>query len=146
MALKNLAIGNATSTTLIGSSGGVAAVVAAMRTHADVVAVQEQGCHALHNLAISDDISTLIGSSGGVAAVVAAMRAHADVAAVQEAGCMALKNLAIGNDTNGDLIGSSGGVEAMVAAMTQHAQIQAVQDDSQFVLDLLQSVTPAGTF
>jgi hypothetical protein len=122
---------DATNSSLIGSSavGGVAAVVAAMRAHMDVAAVQERGCWVLSKLAIDDTNCTLIGSSavGGVAAVVAAMRAHMGVAAVQQAGCKALFTLVSNNAANRFFVRSSGGLEAACASSALFAQNEAIQ-------------------
>jgi phosphoribosylformylglycinamidine (FGAM) synthase-like amidotransferase family enzyme len=127
-ALKSLSVMHAANRTLIGSCNGVQAVVAAMRTHADVAAVQQMGCHALTNLSCDDANRTLIGSCNGVQAIVAAMRTHADVAAVQEWGCGALTNLSARHAANQTLIGSCNGVQAIVAAMRAHADVAVVQE------------------
>jgi hypothetical protein len=65
---------------LIGSSGGVEAIVASMRTNADIAEHQMMGCEALCILALNHAANrTLIGSLGGLQAIVTATQTHADV-------------------------------------------------------------------
>ena len=90
---------NTTNSAEIVTWGGVEAVLAAMRSHGDSAAVQEQGCTALYNLSFKNDSNqAAIGSGGGIEAVVAAMRSHGGSAAVQETGCNVLINLSFNND------------------------------------------------
>ena len=56
-------------------------VIAAMRCHLAVTAVQEHACMTLLNLAANDDNRDKISSAGGIEMVIAAMRSHPAVAA-----------------------------------------------------------------
>jgi hypothetical protein len=113
---------------VVASAGGIDAVASAMRRHADVAGVQEQGCGALANVADGNSAnkSTIV-RGDGVAAVVAAMRRHIDVAAVQEQGCRALLLFSFDSAANQAAVATAGGVEAVIAAMRRHADTSAVQ-------------------
>ena len=78
--------------TMVGTlTGGIEAIVAAMRGHEAVVDVQTSGCRALSALTYENvDDATM-----AIDAVIAAMRAHSTVADVQEGGCTALAKYSI---------------------------------------------------
>jgi hypothetical protein len=132
-----LAYNNADNTALIGSSGGVVAVLAAMRSHIAVAEVQEEGCNALLNLAFDNAVNTaLIGSSGGVPAVLSAMQGFIDVVEVQEQACRSLSVFAA-DLTVAQLIGTSGGILALRWTMRKFAHHQAISRCAAHVLELI---------
>ena len=73
-ALANLSEVNAA---LLCQQGAVVAVVAAMKSHVDVVSVQEQACATLWKLAVDHPEGKIrIQRDGGIAAIQAAMAKH----------------------------------------------------------------------
>ena len=89
-ALRNVA-GLADNKPKVASAGALEVVVAAMKAHVGVPAVQEAGCGALHNLAgVRGEDRAAVAAVGGLEAVAAALKAHPGVTGVQEAGKRAL--------------------------------------------------------
>jgi len=110
------------------ASGGIAVILGAMTRHPAVRGVQEYGCRALGNVAVSNDaIRDSIAAEGGIAVIIDAMKEHAAVAGVQENGCDALGNLAWNNDTNCVSIGKAGGIAVILDAIRQHPSVSDVQ-------------------
>ena len=77
---------------------GVAAAVAALRTHVAVRRVAEEGCHRIACLCAEVGNRQPAVEAGALEAVVAALLAHPQVAAVQQWGCCALGNVCNGED------------------------------------------------
>ena len=76
------------------AAGGVAAVVAGMRAHLEVVTVQELGIKALANITDdNDEGSAAVVAAGGLTTIKASMKAHARMAEVQKQGGYALKRI-----------------------------------------------------
>jgi hypothetical protein len=106
--------------------GGIDVVLAAVRPHADVVAVQTYGCGVLMN--ISENAPrhhNYMAQAGCIPAVVTAMRTHPAVAALQEYGCECLRTLACSVGRR-DAIAAANGIRVIVAAMQRHANAVAV--------------------
>ena len=77
---------------------GVAAAVAALRTHVAVRRVAEEGCHRIACLCTDVGNRQPAVEAGALEAMVAALLAHPQVAAVQQWGCCALGNVCNGED------------------------------------------------
>eukprot|EP00961_Rhodomonas_salina_P054456 731667-Rhodomonas_salina.1 len=65
-----------------------------MKKHVKSAGVQEEGCWALRNLALSHETRVKIGAAGGIEAVITAMKQQVNSEGVQKQGCGALWNLA----------------------------------------------------
>eukprot|EP00290_Baffinella_frigidus_P031750 CAMPEP_0180268050 /NCGR_PEP_ID=MMETSP0988-20121125/1895_1 /TAXON_ID=697907 /ORGANISM="non described non described, Strain CCMP2293" /LENGTH=362 /DNA_ID=CAMNT_0022238809 /DNA_START=15 /DNA_END=1103 /DNA_ORIENTATION=- len=118
------------------SSGGMKAVVAALRGHVGAEEVQEAGCRALAKITNAERVEPLLhifdswgeeALSGIIETVLAGMRAHAFAPGVQEQAFLALGNLATARDTTKDKIAELGGLEALLAGMRAHADAAGVQ-------------------
>ena len=77
---------------------GVAAAVAALRTHVAVRRVAEEACHRVACLCTDVGNRQPAVEAGALEAMVAALLAHPQVAAVQQWGCCALGNVCNGED------------------------------------------------
>jgi hypothetical protein len=107
-----------------------AAVVAALRRHADDSALQRHGCDAL--FAIADgagdrDRKAVAVRGGGAAAVIAAMRHHSDDASVQDRGCCALHGFGNAAPDTCATIVRAGGIDVVLAAMRRFTGSAVVQ-------------------
>ena len=81
------------------NTGGLDAILRAMRVMKNSVSVQARGCAALGNLALVDSMSrATIAAKGGVDLILDAMRVHSDHGPVQAWGCDALANLSLDVD------------------------------------------------
>jgi len=100
-------------------SGGVLAILTAMRNNPDKSQVQEMACAAIAGLCKTD--AALICRQGGIADIVAAMKTHLQVALVQEAACGAIWKLAINSKDEGrERIRRDGAIAAVEASMATH--------------------------
>ena len=81
-----------------------------MRGHGSSAGVQEHGCGAIANLAVSSDArkDSLMGA-GAAGAVLAALQSHGDHAEVQWWGKEAIQKLAYGNQSRQRQIRDAGG-------------------------------------
>jgi len=105
-------------------AGGVAAFVAAMRTHLSDVKVQVAGGWALHNvMGASDEMcDQAILDEGGVSALASAMREHPNVLCVQQIGCHGLRSFANrARGAGGRAIVDAGGAALLAEALRCHA-------------------------
>ena len=101
---------------LIAREDGIEAVLAAMRAHPKISAVQEAACAALSNLAHYNSSNQVrIAAEGGIERMVEAMKVHPEVGALQEHGCAALADLASNTAVGHGKIVAAGGVERVVA-------------------------------
>ncbi|KAF4322793.1 hypothetical protein BBO99_00001416 [Phytophthora kernoviae] len=74
-----------------GEAGAIKAIVEAMERNISNGTVQEDGCHALRNVAFRCDPNlALAGEQGAINAVLKAMEAHPENEALQAEGCWAL--------------------------------------------------------
>jgi len=101
--------------------------------------VQQAGCWALQNSALTAENRVAIPAKGGLEAVVRAMGAHGSSAGVQQAGCSALMNLAARNAENKVAIAAKGGIEAVVEAMKVHDSSAEVQEAGCWALENIAS-------
>jgi hypothetical protein len=122
--------------TAFNAAGGCKALVAAMRSHAPVVKLQAEACHALENLSISDEGQAAVLAAGGAEAVVAALRAHPSVTLVQAQGCAAASNLACGAEGRAAMV-AAGGAKAVVGALRAHVGEALVQEEGCGALAIL---------
>ena len=108
------------------ASGGVAAVVAAMRSHAGDAAVLAEGARALHILARVVYRSTAqMAEAGAVQTIVAALAAHPSEPEVAQWSAAALRNLAF-SDAVERQIGAAGGIPLLASAIREHSTNAAV--------------------
>ena len=119
---------------------GVAAAVAALRTHVAVRRVAEEGCHRIACLCAEVGNRQPAVEAGALEAVVAALLAHPQVAAVQQWGCCALGNVCNGEDAAATARKQRAVLarapDAVVVAMQAHQDNNAVQHcGGQQVLD-----------
>ena len=127
------------------AKGGVEAVVRGMGVHSSSAAVQEPGCKALANIAVSIHNKAPIAEKGGIEAVVRAMEEHASSAEVQEHGCAALGMLVCENTENQAAVVAKGGIRAVVRAMQAHASSVGVQKQGCRALANLPGCSALGT-
>eukprot|EP01116_Phalansterium_solitarium_P000972 TRINITY_DN1078_c0_g1_i1.p1 TRINITY_DN1078_c0_g1~~TRINITY_DN1078_c0_g1_i1.p1 ORF type:complete len:329 (-),score=4.73 TRINITY_DN1078_c0_g1_i1:227-1213(-) len=110
----HLSCGNA-----VYQSGGIKAILAAMKAHLRTEDVQKQGLTVLSGICHPLERDRLWSAEDGViGAVVSAMRAHPGSVGVQEQGCKSL-TMVYGVEYAAKVV-AAGGVEAVVAAMTAH--------------------------
>ncbi|KAK3239823.1 hypothetical protein CYMTET_50280 [Cymbomonas tetramitiformis] len=112
-------------------SGGLRAVLLALRRHVRHAGVQEQSCRALKNFAASTDVQAMLAKAGGLGAVVASLRAHPQHVGVQEQACGALVNLATTATTR---VQAAVVVYAVIGALRTHAAHSGVQENGCRVL------------
>jgi hypothetical protein len=107
---------------------GVEAIVSAMTAHRNVLNLGEQGCRALGNLALYNDVNRVsIAAKHGVEAVVSAMAACSNIREVQEQGCLALGNLSCNNHAN----------RVSIAAKPTHINVSKVQEFGCYALGII---------
>jgi hypothetical protein len=111
------------------AAGGLQAIVAGMRVHAEVAVVAEAACGAMWYLARTPAVAGGPAGAAALDAVVAALRVHATQAAVNECGCGALRNLFM-LDSLKPLAASSGALEAVIAALRVHTRHRGVQEQA----------------
>lgn len=129
---------------LLGESGAIEAVVAAMQAHpgADDPAAQvhEECCAALRNLAANHaDNKGAIARCGGVEAIVRSMRTHIHSPINQLHAAGALWNVPANNAGNKQLVAACGGIEAILGAVMQHP------DDAEVQLECIGSLRNLST-
>ena len=79
---------------VIGTAGGIEAIIAAMHVFSDDAGIQEAACAALGRLCERNGSNqALVERSGGVQAIVGAMRSHTQNIGVQSEACEALKKM-----------------------------------------------------
>ena len=110
---------------MVAAAGGVAAIVASMRTHATNEDLQANACVALRSLALLEASRAPIVAAGGIDVIVAAMRAHPANASIQESGCSVFDDLSI-IEANRPRIANAGGVDAVQAAMCAHSSVKMI--------------------
>ena len=117
-------------------AGGIEAVVAAMRAHALVTEVQEEGATVLCNMCYGRDAAGLARAqraveAGAVEAVVAAIWAFLHTPEVAVVCCGLLHNVCYGTDAAGlarlRRAAEAGALEAVLAAMRAHPEVVDVQ-------------------
>ena len=95
------------------ATGGLKAIIGAMRSHSSVVEVQERGCRALSFIAQSSTrLGKAVVTARGLEAVVAAMKMHAGALEVQAQGCAALVGVACLDSAYSHIILEAGGLSA----------------------------------
>eukprot|EP00961_Rhodomonas_salina_P265777 3592510-Rhodomonas_salina.3 len=107
-----------------------------MSKHISSAVVQEAGCEAIGNVALSDVNRQRIRVKGGIDAVIAGIKDLSESAAVQVAGCVALCRLASDED-NRMKIWSQGGMAVLKTAVSKHARASLWPKDNSFVLEYL---------
>lgn len=115
--------------TVIPARGGIEAVIRAMGVHSSSAGVQEQGCAALANLAVSDGNKATISAKGGIGAVIQAMQEHTPSAEVQKHGCKALSYVALSNLQLRSMVRDAGAlllVEKAMSAFPDEEEIQTI--------------------
>mmetsp|Transcript_7081 Transcript_7081/g.18164 ORF Transcript_7081/g.18164 Transcript_7081/m.18164 type:complete len:901 (-) Transcript_7081:3417-6119(-) len=136
-ALANLA-GTAFGRTHIAKMHGIEALVAAMRAHTAVKAMQECAVAALSNLSASHaENQVKIAEKGGIEVLISAMREHRQKPLVQQYGATALRNLTLHNAENKKAIARMKGIDALISAMETHPKHAAVQ---QYAADAIQNI------
>ena len=108
---------NDENATAIVSAGGIATVVAGMKTFGSFRLMQQKSCRVFANLAVKGEIQTAIADAGGIEAVLAGMEVHTLIAGVQQTGCRALRKLASNNEANQLVMARTEGIDAVVAGM-----------------------------
>ena len=103
-------------------SGGLAAIVAAMRALPNEEDLQESACSALGSMAASEEakMQRAIVDTCAPAAIVAAMRAHSGAEELQANACRALRAIAYCSSCESAVV-DAGGIRAIVAAMLEHS-------------------------
>jgi hypothetical protein len=121
-----------------------AAVVAAMKLHADDTDLLRYGCHALASLGYSSrlDASLHAARASAFRVVVVALRAHAGAAAIQEAGCHAVRAMCEcpaleDGATATKQAGAAGAVAAVLQALRTHVAVVSVQQAGCYALGTL---------
>jgi hypothetical protein len=123
-------------------AGTVAAVVAAVRTHAGVADVAGCGCWALWKIADLPAGQQATIDEGAPAIIVAAMRVHESIAYVEHFGCRGLANIAVlpaGKQAAVD----AGAPATIVAAMRAHIRVANVARQGCMALGSIANL-PAG--
>ena len=111
------------------AAGGLQAIVAGMRVHAEDAVVAEAACGALWFLARSPAVAGGPPGSAALDAVVAALRVHATNAAVNECGCGAVRNFFM-LDSVAPLAAATGALDAVIAALRVHTRHRGVQEQA----------------
>merc|ERR1712232_505395 len=96
-ALRHLAL-NDYNRDVIKESGGINSIVQAMNMHPDIIGIQQCGCTALGNLAVSSDFHLEIANAGGLHAIMNAAQQNQEEECVLRAAYQALR--AMGYDPN----------------------------------------------
>jgi hypothetical protein len=111
-------------------AGVLPAIVNAMKTHADLPAIQESSCLALGNLAAGVDEAGVArkqaaAEAGALEAVANAMQSYVDVEGVVEYGCFAIGNICYAADELGlqrkQRAADACAISAILAAMRSHS-------------------------
>ena len=111
-----------------GRIGGPVAIVQTMKTHADDMNIQTEGCRALMNLAFHNaDNREVIGGVGGLYGVIKAMKNFPEHIALQKCGCGALQNLMFESKHNKKRVLIADGVSLIITAMKVHGKSKALQ-------------------
>jgi len=98
-----------------------------MRNHIKIPVIQESGCAALRNLAMSNHTNrSLIMDEDGAVAIVTAMREHPDEKSVLQNGAGAIANLS-SSDEQKMAITSAGAIVVLLAAVQRHPEATRVQ-------------------
>jgi len=98
---QQIAVIGGANQTAVAAVGGIEAVVAALRAHPSVEAVQRSGCLALSSLVDGHAANqTAVAAVGGIETVLAALRTHPSVEAVQIGGFLALSSLVTNHSLN----------------------------------------------
>lgn len=118
-------------------SGGLRAVIGAMKTHHKSAEVQSHGCIILNSLAQGPndrERRAKIMAANGVEMAIKAMERHISSADVQECAMMLLRTLASRSSMIRERIVAQGGLEALLRAMEQHTRSAQVQRQAAFLL------------
>ena len=110
----------------IAAAGGIEALVAALKQHTSVSAVQEKACLVLRQMAFCDASRFRIAAAGGIEAILAALTNHPSEHAVQTQACWALWNLAVDYKHCMRIL-DAGAIETVRAAMNRHPSVPTVQ-------------------
>jgi hypothetical protein len=114
--------------TVMMQSGGVAAVVDALRVHCDEAAVLEHSCDVIARLAHNDErAAAAADAAGAVEAVVLAMRSPRCVAGAAAVACAAVAVLCTGSPQRQAAAAACGAIEAVVTIMRGNVALPAVQ-------------------
>jgi hypothetical protein len=102
----------------------VAAVLGAMRAHADSDRVQTEACYALSSLIDGDPSAQEAAAAlGAVGLVISALVAFPDAHRLQWQGIRALAKMAEGRSATQTAVGRAGGVALIVAALGAHQNV-----------------------
>jgi hypothetical protein len=101
-------------------SGGLKAIIKAMKSYKDDTEIQDISCQALSNLSYENDkIRVLIAQLGGIKAVLSAMERHVDEEELQWHALQTLWRLSF-NDLVRSLIVKQGGNDIIQMVMDEH--------------------------
>jgi len=111
----------------ITNSGGVDAIVSAMKLYPLQLDLQSNGCGALLSFSSVPRIASHVANCSGVDVIVRAMRLHSKNSDVQVYGCGTLMNMAA-NPTLISHICSSGAIDVIIDCMRIHPRKERVQN------------------
>ena len=113
---------------------GIERLCDAMRNHAEVAAIQLEGCRAIANMTKEHEGSADLLLAAGVAPLLtAAMEAHAHVISVQREACAALANLSREVDSEQAVL-DAGGVERVISSMRRHGDVARIAEEGMAAL------------
>jgi len=128
-ALFNVAFKNDENELQIGSEGGIARIISAMRNHLKHVGVQKYGCGALGNLAYNCESNQIqIRQEGGIEQIITAMKLHLyERPDLQLEAAGTLRNLAFNNADNRTEIARKGGIGVLITMMKIYEKYPDIQ-------------------
>lgn len=127
--LRDLAMKHRDISKFAVESGGIQALVSAIRDRPNSEAVQWKATSALGQLVLCEGQASqaLVGEVGGVEVVISALRGHPNSEPVQEHGAEALAAIVTGHEENQTRARKGGGVEAVVVSLEHHVGRELLQ-------------------
>lgn len=109
-------------------SGGLDAIILAMRVHISESDIQQRAATALSQVAaVDNECRRMIVKIGGAKSLVAAMAMHSEMAILNDRCCLALLALAAGDENCKDVCIECGAIRAAASMMRNHPRSATVQ-------------------